>query len=208
MSNVPSRETFESMYAGKPPWDIGRPQRDLVEAADRIKGSVLDSGCGTGELALFFAERGHRVLGIDFLENPIQTARRKANERGLVAEFEVMDALTLTTLDQTFDNVIDSGLFHVFSDEDRARYVAGLAHVTNPGGQLVLLCVSDKEPGTQGPRRVSEQELRETFEDGWTIEEIRPTRFEVVPDRADVSFSEGGPWAWFSVIHRNSTPVS
>ena len=65
-----------------------------------------------------------------------------------------MDALTLSKLDPQFDGVIDSGLFHVFSDEERARYVAGLAHVTKLGGRLFLLCFSDEEPGTQGPRRV------------------------------------------------------
>ena len=95
MSNVPSRETFESMYARKPPWDIGRPQPVFVEVADRVTGAVLDAGCGTGENALFFAERGHPVLGIDYLEGPIQEARRKAEERGLDAEFVPMDALTL-----------------------------------------------------------------------------------------------------------------
>jgi cyclopropane fatty-acyl-phospholipid synthase-like methyltransferase len=196
------------MYDGTPPWDIGRPQRDLVKVADRVQGSVLDAGCGTGEHALFFAKRGHRVLGIDFLEGPIQSARRKAVERGLEAEFKVVDALTLTALGQRFDTVIDSGLFHVFSDDDRARYVAGLTHVTNPGGRLVLLCFSDKEPGTQGPRRVTEQELRDAFKSGWSIEELRPTRFEVVPDLADVSFSEGGPQAWFAVIRRDGSSVS
>ena len=202
MSNVPSRETFESMYTGKAPWDIGRPQRAFVEVADRVVGSVLDAGCGTGENALFFAERGHPVLGIDFLEYPIQEAKRKAVERGQNAEFAQMDALTLSTLDRQFDGVIDSGLFHVFSAEDRGRYVAGLAQVTKPGGRLFLLCFSDDEPGTQGPRRVSQQELRECFADGWAVEEIRPERFEVAPDLKDISFSEGGPMAWFSVIRR------
>jgi ubiquinone/menaquinone biosynthesis C-methylase UbiE len=202
MSNVPSRETFESIYAGKAPWDIGRPQRSFIEIADRVTGAVLDVGCGTGENALFFAERGHPVLGVDFLEHPIREARRKAGERGLDAEFVRRDALTLPTLDRQFESVIDCGLFHVFSDEDRARYVAGLAHVTRPGGRLFLLCFSDEEPGTQGPRRVSERELREAFADGWVVEEVRAARFEVAPGLKDFSFSEGGPKAWFSSIQR------
>jgi len=202
VSDVPDRETFESIYAGKAPWDIGKPQPAFVEVAGRVTGSVLDAGCGTGENALFFAGRGHPVLGIDFLEGPIREARRKAGERGLSAEFIQRDALTLSTLDRRFDGVIDSGLFHVFSDDDRARYVAGLASVTNPGGRVFLLCFSDEEPGTQGPRRVSGRELREAFADGWAVEEVRASRFEVVPGLKDVSFSEGGPKAWFSVIRR------
>jgi cyclopropane fatty-acyl-phospholipid synthase-like methyltransferase len=142
------------------------------------------------------------VLGIDFLEHPIQEARRKAQERGLDAEFARLDALTLSSLERHFESVIDSGLFHVFSDEDRVRYVAGLAHVTRPGGRLFLLCFSDEEPGTQGPRRVSEREIREAYAGGWAVEEVRADRFEVRPDLKDISFSEGGPRAWFSVIRR------
>jgi SAM-dependent methyltransferase len=202
MTDVPTRETFETMYAGKPPWDIDRPQPVFVEVADRVTGSVLDAGCGTGENALFFASKGQTVLGIDFLDGPIQEARRKAGTRFPNAEFLTMDALDLTDLKRTFDSVVDSGLFHVFSDDDRARYVAGLAQVTKPGGRLFLLCFSNEEPGTQGPRRVSEQELRAAFATGWSIEEVRPTRFEIRSDLKDVSFSEGGPKAWFSVIRR------
>jgi cyclopropane fatty-acyl-phospholipid synthase-like methyltransferase len=127
---------------------------------------------------------------------------RKAVERGVSAAFEVRDALTLGALDRRFDSVIDSGLFHVFSDEDRALYVAGLARVTRPGGRLFLLCFSDQEPGTQGPRRVVQREIREAFSDGWDVEEIRPARYEVRPDSEGRSFSQGGPRAWFSVLQR------
>jgi ubiquinone/menaquinone biosynthesis C-methylase UbiE len=167
-----------------------------------VTGAVLDAGCGTGENALFFAGRGHPVLGIDFLAGPIQEARRKALERNLDAEFIQRDALSLATLDRQFDAVIDSGLFHLFSDEDRVRYVAGLAHVANPGGRLFLLCFRDEEPGTQGPRRVTQEELRGAFASGWVVEEVRAARFEIRPDLKDISFSEGGPRAWFSVIRR------
>jgi cyclopropane fatty-acyl-phospholipid synthase-like methyltransferase len=167
-----------------------------------VTGAVLDAGCGTGENALFFAGRGHPVLGIDFLERPFEEARRKSQERGVSAEFLQMDALTLTELDRQFDSVIDSGLFHVFSDEDRVRYVAGLAHVTRPGGRVFVLCFSDEEPGEQGPRRVSQRELRECFADGWAIEEIRPVQLGVRTDLEGFSFSEGGPKGWFSVIRR------
>jgi len=142
------------------------------------------------------------VLGIDFVEGAIREARRKAEERGLHAKFVPMDALMLSAHEGRFDSVIDSGLFHVFSDEDRARYVAGLAHVTKPGGRVFLMCFSDEEPGSQGPRRVSQKELRDLFEDGWAVEEIRPERFEVVPDLEDIAFSAGGPKAWLSVVRR------
>lgn len=204
MPDIPTRETFESMYTGKAPWDIGKPQKVFVEAANQVVGSVLDAGCGTGENALFFAQKGHSVVGIDFLEFPVQEAKRKAAERGLKVEFLRVDALTLATFDRKFDSVIDSGLLHCFSDDDRVRYVTGLAHVTKAGGRLFLMCFSEEEPGTMGPRRVSQQELRAAFSKGWTIEVVRPVRFETVPDLKDFTFSEGGPKAWFAVIRRNA----
>ena len=202
MSDVPDRTSCESAYEGQAPWDIGRPQQAFLDVADRITGSVLDAGSGTGENALFFASRGHKVTGIDFLEEPVARARRKASERGLSATFLVVDALALKDLPEVFGSVIGSGLFHVFSDEDRKSYVEGLASVLKPGGRLFLLCFSDEEPGTQGPRRVSKKELHNAFAQGWVIESIEPSRYEVRPDLKDLTFSQGGPKAWFAVIRR------
>src|SRR5206468_8570800 len=130
--------------------------------------------CGTGDTALFFADRGCQVTGVDFLDVPIQWAQRKAAERGVPVKFLVKDALTLKDWDERFDAVIDSGLFHVFSDDDRRRYVEGLATVVKPGGRLFLLCFSDEEPGAEGPRRVSKEELHAAFGQGCGIESIEP----------------------------------
>lgn len=203
METVP-KAVFESAYAGQAPWDIGRPQTAFVEAAAQVQGSILDAGCGTGDISLFFAERGHKVTGIDYLAEPIARAKRKAAERGLSANFLVVDALALANLPEMFDSAVDSGLFHVFSDSDRSRYVAGLASVIKPGGRLFLQCFSDAEPGTQGPRRISRAELAAAFADGWAIESVSPVRFEVRPDLQDLTFSEGGPHAWFVVVRRTA----
>jgi SAM-dependent methyltransferase len=200
--NVPDRTTFESAYAGRAPWDIGRPQKAFTDVADQITGSILDAGCGTGENALFFASQGHKVTGIDYLAEPISRAKQKAKERGIAANFLVMDATALKDIPEMFDSVIDSGLFHVFNDADRRRYIAGLAMVVKPGGRLFLECFSDEEPGTQGPRRVSAPEIREAFAEGWKIESIEPTRFEVRPDLEGITFSDGGPKAWFRTVQK------
>lgn len=199
MDSVP-KNVFQSMYAGQAPWDIGKPQPAFVAVADQITGSVLDVGCGTGDHALYFASRGCPVTGIDFVEEAITRAKKKAEGRTLPVTFLVQDALDLKGWAERFDTVIDSGLFHVFSDQDRQSYVEGLATVLKPGGRLLLMCFSDEEPGTQGPRRVSKQELQDTFAHGWVIESIEPARFQITPDLKDMQFSEGGPKAWFAVI--------
>jgi cyclopropane fatty-acyl-phospholipid synthase-like methyltransferase len=196
------RATFENLYGGPAPWDIGKPQGCFTATAHRIISPVLDAGCGTGENALFLAAQGHQVTGIDFVEEAIRRARRKAAERGLVTEFLIKDATALGDWGKRFASVIDCGLFHVFSDDDRQRYVHGLAQVTEPGGRLFLMCFSDEEPGTEGPRRVSLDELCAAFATGWEVESIQRARCEIHPEFTEVSFSEGGPKTWFAVIRR------
>ena len=202
MSNVVDRATFWFLYAGKAPWDIGKPQAPFIAVADLVTSPVLDAGCGSGENALFFAGRGHRVTGIDFLRKPIRRARVKAVERGLSVNFIVKDALILRDWDERFASVIDCGLFHVFSDEDRRRYVEGLSAVLAPGGRLFLMCFSNEEPAGRGPRRVSREELLAAFAESFEVERIEPSRFEVNTESTDFTFSEGGPKAWFAIFHR------
>ena len=73
-----------------------------------------------------------------------------AAERGVQANFLVQDALTLKGWSERFDNVIDTGLLHGFSDDDRSRYVEGPATVLKPGGRPFLLCFSDEKLGRRG----------------------------------------------------------
>jgi SAM-dependent methyltransferase len=191
---VPS-PVFHEIYQRQPPWDTGRPQPDLVALADQISGSVLDAGCGTGEHALFYAARGHEAWGVDAVPAAIEKARAKAQARGLVVTFVVGDALALDRLGRRFDHVIDSGLFHVFSDADRIRYVNALRTALPPGGTLHLICFSELTPGDFGPRRVTQAELRTAFAEGWAVREIDAASFETnVEGRL--------PRAWRAVIER------
>lgn len=125
--SVHDRSGFENLYAGQARREISRPQRTILNLADRIAGSILDAGCGKGEYARLFANRGHRVMGIDFLAELIALARRKAAHQGPTATFLVMDALTIKQLPEVLDTAIDSGLFHVFRDDDRRYCLEGLA---------------------------------------------------------------------------------
>src|SRR5262245_5413371 len=198
------RERFESMYQGPAPWDIPGPQPEFLrlEETGVIRGSVLDAGCGTGENALYLASKGHEVWGVDYVPVAIERARAKAKDRGLDVHFEVGNALELDKLGCQFDTAIDSGLFHTFSDEERVAYVSGLARVVRPGGRVCLMCFSDREPPGEGPRRVSEAEIRDAFRDGWHVESIEPSAFEIRDDPDGPRFSPGGPKAWVVTVAR------
>jgi cyclopropane fatty-acyl-phospholipid synthase-like methyltransferase len=148
-----------------PPWDIGRPQREIVHLAkaNQFAGSVLDLGCGTGENALYLASLGHETWGVDSSPNAIAKAKKKAQERHLKAKFLIRDALELRHLGRTFDNVIDTGLFHTFSVEERPLYALTIASVLRHGGKYYMLCFSDHETDLIGPRHVSLREIKATF---------------------------------------------
>lgn len=189
---------FNEAYKGTPPWDIGRPQEEFVKLArsGEIRGKVLDVGCGTGENAIFFAEHGLNVWGVDAAPLAIERARRKASRRGAKVKFIVADALHLEKLKQTFNTVTDCGLFHTFSDDERERFSVSLASVLEAGGTYFMLCFSDREPVSWGgPRRVSREEITRTFRNGWKVNYINGARF-------GSRHHEDGGQAWLSSIRR------
>ena len=170
-------QDFDALYAaGTPAWDIGRPQPAFVELADRgrLVGRILDVGCGTGEHALMAAALGLDTTGIDAAATALSAARHKAGERGLSVRFLEWDALELATLGEQFDTVLDCGLFHVFEDDDRPRFVDGLRASLSVGGCYHMLCFSQRQAGDWGPRRIREDEIRAAFADGWKVEAIEP----------------------------------
>jgi cyclopropane fatty-acyl-phospholipid synthase-like methyltransferase len=190
-----------SYTASKPaPWDIGRPQPAFVRLVEGglLSGRLLDAGCGTGEQTLLAASHGADAMGIDVSVRAIELARGKAAERGLTARFEVADALRLGDLGLMFDVVLDSGVFHVFDDKDRVRYVASLASVLRDGGYCHLLCFSDRQPGTLGPRRVRQDELRAAFSDGWRIVSVEAATFELNESGLGILLAQ----AWLAAIQR------
>ena len=188
-----------SYHDGPAPWDIGRPQPAVLRLASErgFAGAVLDAGCGTGENALHIASLGLSVLGVDVAETALAIAREKAGDRGIEVEFAVVDAFQLEHLGRMFQTILDCGLFHTFDGDERARYVATLASVTDHHGTLYVLCFSDRGPDT-GPHLVRQEDLRAAFNpgSGWNVAAIEP-------DRIQTRFHDdhGAP-AWFATIKR------
>lgn len=166
------------------PWDIGRPQPAILHlaGAGELVEPVLDSGCGSGEHTLLAATIGLEVTGVDISQLAVERARAKARQRGLSAEFLVGDVLALNEverLDPPFRTVIDTGCFHTFANADRPVYASSLAAVVEPGGVLHLLCFSEHTPGSDGPRRVTQAEIRATFSRDWYVDRIEAEAFAV-----------------------------
>jgi cyclopropane fatty-acyl-phospholipid synthase-like methyltransferase len=172
--------SFESAYGGTPAWEISRPQKEIIkwEAAGEIHGRVLDVGCGTGENALYLSKREYTVIGVDVASAAISKARKKAWSKEINGLFMVHDALHLETIGLKFDSIIDSGLFHVFSDEARKKFVQSIRSALRINGTYLMICLSDEEPPGWGPRRVTQKEIQNSFKEGFRINYIRRGFFE------------------------------
>lgn len=179
------RDFFDSVYQGIAPWDVGRPQPALVALFNEYPplGPALDVGCGSGDLAIYLAQRGLQVTGLDFVEAAIAQARAKAgslpSEVARALEFQVADALQPALLKRQFGSVVDSGFLHLFDPEQRDRFADELASTLSPGGRYYLLAFAIDYSLPNMPRQVTAEELQARFtsEKGWQIRALRPEEF-------------------------------
>ncbi|GAT07431.1 class I SAM-dependent methyltransferase [Mycolicibacterium novocastrense] len=207
MDVTPTLSLFDDAYkSGTAPWVIGEPQPAIVnlERSGLIRGTVLDVGCGAGEHTILLTGLGYDVLGVDYAPSAVDHARRNAEAKGVDARFEVADAMDLGKA--TYDTIVDSALFHIFDETDRARYVASLRAACRPGGVVHVLALSDRGRGF-GPQ-VSESDIRDAFGDGWLLESLGETTYRgvVQPAQADAIGLAAGSLvdepAWLARIRR------
>lgn len=199
-SAVPAGEFFERYEKGDLPWQIDRPQPEVLRLIEegKFESPVLDLGCGAGDNAIELARRGYRVLGMDLVPEALRRAREKVEKEKLAQppEFLLGDALRLEESGVEVETVLDCALFHTFEDEERPAYVRGLEAVLCPGGRLHILSFSELETREPGPRRLSQESIAKAFGAGWTLENAARCRYwdRVRPDGAHawrVTFRKG-----------------
>jgi len=159
---------------GFTPWDqdyVPAELSALVEGQTALApGRALDIGCGTGTQAVYLAERGWRVTGVDAVERALARARRRAEEKGVEARWVAGDVVSLSTLGlgDGFNLVHDRGCFHDLSAAARDGYARGVSKLAAPGATLLLLAFARRERGI-GPSGVSEEEIRRRFGQDWEL---------------------------------------
>ncbi|WP_205877711.1 class I SAM-dependent methyltransferase [Mycobacterium camsae] len=196
---------FDALYRGEspgeglppvhtPPWDTKAPKENVVawHNSGWVHGDVLDIGCGLGDNAIYLAQQGYHVTGLDISPTALITAERRAHDAGVDVRFAVADSTTLDGYSDRFDTVIDSGMFHCLDDDAKRSYAAAVRRATRPGATLLISCFSDGNQASEDwPRpSVSEQTLHEVLGGaGWDIESADQVTLNREMDGAEVEMT-------------------
>jgi len=144
---------------------------------------ILEVGCGSGDLAIYLAQLGHQVVGIDFVETAITNAQKKVSSLPprvtRLLNFQVADALRPSLLQQKFGAVVDSGFLHLFDSDQCDRLIDEIASTLLPHGHYYLHEFAVEFPVANMPRGIKTDELQARFtaDKGWHVKEIRSVEF-------------------------------
>jgi methyl halide transferase len=170
---------WERRYeAGNTGWDIGQPAPpfvDLMAAAGAPSpGTMIVPGCGRGHDAIFFAQRGFGVTGVDFAHAAIEDAREAARRAGIAVDFVEHDLFTLPpSYDHKFKYVLEHTCFSGIPLARREEYVRLVARLIEPGGLYIALFFTHGKPGGP-PFNTTPEDMRALFSPYFTIERLEP----------------------------------
>jgi methyl halide transferase len=149
------KKRFKERYkTGNIPWDIGKPDFNLIETVTKIpieSCKALDIGCGTGDNSIWLAQKQFQVTGTDVSEVAIETAKEKALKNNVKCTFLVVDFFKDRIEGAPFGFVFDRGCFHTFdSNKERKKFAKNVASNLDKNG-LWLSLIGSADERRQGP---------------------------------------------------------
>jgi SAM-dependent methyltransferase len=122
------------------PWDIGVRDElaSLVESGRISPCRAIDLGCGTGTNAVYLAQQGFDVTGVDYAEAAIEKARARAAAAGLRVHFVVDDLTDLRHVSGGYDFLLDYGTLDDLRPGQREPYLRHMLRLTHPGSRFLL----------------------------------------------------------------------
>ena len=158
---IPGTLRFNLMYLGHPPWDSGITPPEVVEVVESgvlSPSRAVDLGCGTGTNAIYLAQHGFQVDGIDSALLAILKARRKARRQDATVRFHVGKVTRLPFLTHPVRLALDIGCLHGLQPEDRLDYAQEVGRVVAAGGHYMLYAW-----GRHGQRGLDPGEVQALF---------------------------------------------
>ncbi len=198
---MPNTDWNEHYKSGTPPWETGQPSAELrrVVAQESIQPSaVIDLGCGSGINAVWLAQQGFDVTGVDVSPLAIEQARRRAEAAGVRVNFVLADLVNLPDGLGPYPFFFDRGCYHAVRRDNVQGYLRTLEKITAPGSVGLILTGNAKEPSPegQGPPVVSEEEIRAELGSHFEITRLREFRFDVNEQLGTT------PLAWSCLLRR------
>lgn len=187
MSDMEPRETWEARYGEAPVWSgrVNESVKAWGEAHRPHAGdNALDLACGEGGDALWLAQEGWRVTGVDFASAAIARASRAATERGLAVSWFTADLATWSP-DAAY-RLVTLSFFHEAMQTRHAVWRVAASAVAAGGTLLITAHAPDEDPTAPGPpahRRFELNELVDCIGEGWSLD-YREVRREAVGHHA------------------------
>jgi SAM-dependent methyltransferase len=141
-------------------------------------GRMLDLGCGTAEIAAWFADRGYQATGVDIARAALDRAAARHGHLSTPIEFIAIDLCTGTLPNRTFEILIDRGCLHQIPENLVADYVRNISSVAAPGAKMLLFMKAFREERSFGDAEETELRTdwaRRTFAGHFELERALPT---------------------------------
>jgi SAM-dependent methyltransferase len=150
---VVDSNVWDERYAGDDLVWSAEPNRFLVAEVETLPpGRALDLACGEGRNAVWLAERGWDVTGVDFSNVGLDKARRLADARGVSVHWELADVTEYMPAPESFGLVIVMYL-HLPQAARRVAFRHAAAAVAAGGSLLVVgHDITNPSEGWGGPR--------------------------------------------------------
>lgn len=190
MSNMQKNEydkaDFQGLYQGKTlidsaevnmiPWDIGRAQPAVCAILDAEKpGTLLDVGCGLGRNAEAAAKRGFKVTALDSSSVAIEHCRQNVDNNIF---FLVANACA-TQLDEKFDIILDSALYHAIPANERITYLQEMRRLSHTETLFHIITFAPEKHGMPLPLAIPLSDICKNAEmSGWNIISSTQTEYK------------------------------
>lgn len=165
---------YRLMYLlGFTPWDRVLPGElvDIIAGPSALPpGRALDMGSGKGRKAIYMAQHGWQVTGVEDVPRALEESRRLAAAAGVVVDFREGDVTRLTELqiDSGCSLVFDFGCYHGLNRAQRDAYGRGVNSLTATGATLLLMGFTRALPPV--PSGVSVGDLAEHLGPSWQLQ--------------------------------------